>query len=139
MVSAALQFPDLLDRQPEQEEVLCANFLADLHIGTVKGTDREGAVESKLHVAGTAGLLAGHGDLLGQIPGWVDMLSALHAEIRQENDPETIAHRCIVVNHFGDGVDKLDDELGHEVAEGAVTTEDKSARGDAGFRIVLQT
>jgi len=47
-VSAELQFPDLFHRQPKQEEVLCADFLADFH--AVEGTNGDGAVERKLHV-----------------------------------------------------------------------------------------
>ena len=58
--------------------------------------------------AGAAGLLAGHGDLFGQIPGRVDMLSALHAEIWQEDDPETTAHRWVIVHGLGHGVYELD-------------------------------
>src|SRR5215472_5992449 len=57
--------------------------------------------------AGAAGIL-GHGDLFGQIPGRVDMLSALHAEIWQEDDPETTAHRWVIVHGLGHGVYELD-------------------------------
>jgi len=57
--------------------------------------------------AGAAGLLAGHGDLFGQIPGRVDMLSA-HAEIWQEDDPETTAHRWDIVHGLSHGVYELD-------------------------------
>jgi len=56
----------------------------------------------------SGGLLAGHGDLFGQIPGRVDMLSALHAEIWQEDDPETTAHRWVIVHGLGHGVYELD-------------------------------
>src|SRR5262245_34332245 len=58
--------------------------------------------------AGAAGLLAGHEDLFGQIPGRVDMLSALHAEIWQEDDPGTTAHRWVIVHGLGHGVYELD-------------------------------
>jgi hypothetical protein len=54
---------------------------------------------------------------------------ALHAEIRQEDDPETTAHRWIVVHRVGDGVNKLDDELGHEVAGCGFAAENEGARG----------
>src|SRR5262245_1106954 len=83
-VSTEPQFPDLFDRQSEQEEVLCPHFLPDLHVGAVECTDGERAVQRELHVTGAAGLLARHGDLLGQIPAWIDVLSVLHAEIGEK-------------------------------------------------------
>jgi hypothetical protein len=44
-----------------------ADLLADLDVGAVEGADRERAVQRELHVAGAGGLLAGGGDLLGQV------------------------------------------------------------------------
>ena len=41
--------------------------LANLDIGAVHGADDEAAVESKLHVAGAAGLSAGSGDVLAAL------------------------------------------------------------------------
>jgi hypothetical protein len=55
-VSAELQFSGPFDRQPRKKEILCANVLADCHVGAVEGTDREGADERKRYVAGRAGL-----------------------------------------------------------------------------------
>jgi hypothetical protein len=43
------------------------DLLADLDVGAVERADGERAVERQLHVAGARGLLAGGGDLLGEV------------------------------------------------------------------------
>lgn len=56
----------------EDEEVSLPGFLGHLHVGSIHGTDGEGAVQHELHVAGSRGFSAGCGDLLRQIGRWDD-------------------------------------------------------------------
>src|SRR5665647_1318421 len=53
--------------EPEEEEVVVADELADLDVRAVERADGECAVERELHVPGAGGLLAGERDLLGQV------------------------------------------------------------------------
>src|SRR5262249_35770995 len=53
--------------------------------------------------------------------------------------PQPAAHTWIVVDRIGDGVDELDDELGHEIAGGGLAAEDEGARGNECFRVALET
>ncbi len=71
-VSLGLDPLDLLDGEPEQEEVLRAGLFADLDISAVEGADRERAVHHELHVPGARSLFTGGGDLLGEVGRRVD-------------------------------------------------------------------
>lgn len=62
----------LLRLQAEQEHILVTQHLVHFHVGPVQGADSRGAVHHELHIAGTAGLFAGSGDLLGYL-GWAGM------------------------------------------------------------------
>ena len=64
IVSLLPEFIHLLHGHAEDEDVLGADFLADLDIGAIERSDRERSVEGELHVAGAGGFLAGCGDLL---------------------------------------------------------------------------
>ena len=64
-IAARLHLRDLGGGQAKEEEVLCADFLADFDIRAVERANGERAVERKLHVARAAGFLARGGDLLG--------------------------------------------------------------------------
>jgi hypothetical protein len=96
------------------------------------------ALERKLHVAGAAGLLAGGGNLLGQVGGGVDVLRVLHVEVGEEDDLEPVAHGWIGVHRLGNGVDQLDDQLGQEITRRGLGAEDEGARRHVGLRIALQ-
>src|ERR1019366_7768315 len=75
---------DLVRGQAEEEEVLGADLLADLDVGPVEGPHGQSAVERELHVPGPRRLLPGERDLLGDVGGGIDALSALHVEAREE-------------------------------------------------------
>ena len=72
----------------EDKDVLVAHLLADLDVGAVERADGERAVQGELHVARARGLLAGRGDLLGNVGRRDDLLRERHAVIRQERHLE---------------------------------------------------
>ena len=137
VVAAALELHDLLDGEAEEEEVFSADFFADFDVGSVERADGERTVHGELHVAGAGGFLAGGGNLLGKVGGGIDHLSALDVEVGDEDHAQKVAHRVVGIDGGGDGVDQLDDELGHEVAGGGLAAEDDGARRDRGVGIVL--
>src|SRR5262249_15459652 len=59
----------LFRRQTEQEEVLFTRFVGHFDGRSVARADRQGAIHHELHVARTAGLVAGGRDLVGDIGG----------------------------------------------------------------------
>ena len=117
----------LLHRESKQKEVLCARFLADLDVRTVERADGERTVEHEFHVAGTGGFLAGGGDLLGQVGGWINELRILDVEVGEENHLEPASDRRVVVHDFRHPVDEADDELRHQVAGRRLASEDAAA------------
>ena len=68
-VAVRLQRHHLLGVQPEQEEILRTDLIAQLDIGAIQGADGERTVHRELHVAGAGGLFARGGDLFGEIGG----------------------------------------------------------------------
>ena len=130
VVALLPKFVHLLDGHSEDEDILGADLLADLDIGTVEGADRQRAVEREFHVAGAGGLLAGGGDLLGEISRRDDLLGERDAVIRQEDNLESILHARIGVDLGPDGVNRLDDVLGEVVAGSGLGGKDENTRGD---------
>ena len=68
----------------EDVDVLPSHSLGDFHIGPVQGANGDGAVHHQLHVAGAGSLLAGGGDLLGQVGGGDQGLSRGHVPVLNE-------------------------------------------------------
>ena len=68
----------------------------------------------------------------------IDVLRVLDVEVREEHDLEPVAHGRVVVHDVGDGVDELDDQLGHEVAGRGLGAEDERARRHVRLRIALE-
>ena len=97
-IAARFHLRDFGGGEAEEEEILRADFLADLDIRAVERADGERAVERKLHVAGAARFLAGGGDLLGQIGGGINEVRVLDIEVREEDDLQPVAHGGIVVH-----------------------------------------
>ena len=127
VIAVAVDLGQLVGGVAEEEEVVLAHPLADFDVGAVEGADREGAVESHLHVAGAGGLHAGGGNLLGEIHRGIDPLAQLHAEVGQEHHPQPATHGRIDVHDPGDAHDQADDQLGHVVAGGRLAAKDHGA------------
>ena len=124
--------------ETEQEEILDADFLADLDVGAVHRADRQRAVHLELHVAGAGRFLAGGGNLLRQIRGRIDLLAVGHVEVGQIDDLDEIAHARIAIDDLGGGGDQPDDELGEVVARRRLAAEHEHARLHRELRIGLQ-
>lgn len=62
-----IQSLHILHPHAKDEEVFFACLLSHLHVGPIHGTNSEGPIHHELHVAGTRGLCASCGDLLGEI------------------------------------------------------------------------
>ena len=137
IVALALALLHLRRGQSEEEEVLLAHLFANLDVGAVEGADGERAVHGELHVAGARGLFAGQRDLLGQVGGGIDALAELHVVIGQKDHLEPAAHQRIGVDGLADGVDELDDELGHAIAGRGLAAKDEGARHHLRVRVVL--
>ena len=69
VVAHGVAVDDLIGGLTEDIDVLLAHLLADLHIGTVHGAQRQRTVQHELHVAGAGGLLGGKADLFRQVTG----------------------------------------------------------------------
>jgi len=114
----AAQFVDRVDPGAEDEDVLVADFLVDLHVGAVHGADDHPAVHHELHVAGPRGLGARGRDVLAELGGGDDDLGVGDAVVGQEDDLEQAFGLVVVVEDVGDFVDELDDVFGGDVAGG---------------------
>ena len=119
---------DFVGGQTEQKEVVLAGFGANLDVGAVQGADGQGPVHHHLHIAGARCLLAGGGDLLGEVGGRADRLHGGHPVIRQKSDPQAVADFGVLVDHLSHVVDQLDDQLGHGIAGCSLAAEEYAAR-----------
>ena len=138
-IAAPVEVGDFCGGFAEQEEVFSPHLLADLHVGAVQGADREGPIHGKFHIARAGGLLAGGGDLLGEIGGRVDPLAQLDVVVGQEDHPQAPVHVGVGIDRFGDAVDETNNQFGHVVARGRLAAEDHRARGHPLGLAVLDT
>src|ERR1700747_3273737 len=99
--------------------------MPNFNVGTIQCPDRQRPVHSKLHVACTGSFVAGRGDLFGQVSSGINPASLLYIVVRQKYDFEAITYIWIFIQHLSYRVDQLNDQLGHEIAWGCFTTEDK--------------
>ena len=60
---------DLFGMQAEDEDIVGSDPVADLDIGAVEGSDRQGTIQRQLHVAGPRSFHPGSRDLLREIGG----------------------------------------------------------------------
>ena len=124
------QFFDLGLAHAEEEEVVVAHELADLDVRTIVRADRERTVERELHVARAGRLLTGERDLLGQVGGRDDPFGKGHVVVRREQHLQPALDPRVVVDDRADGVDEVDDALGHDIPRRRLGPEDEGARLD---------
>ena len=111
---------DLIHGVAEDILVLPAGLLRDLHIGAVQRTQRYGAVEHQLHVAGAGGFRTGRGDLLGNVGGGDDMLGVGAVVVLNEYHFQLVGHGGVAVDQLRNPVDIADDGLCPGVAGGGL-------------------
>jgi hypothetical protein len=78
------------------------------------------------------------GDLLGEVRRRVDEMRVLHAEVREEGHLQVPVGVRIGVHDLRDGIDELDDELGHRVPRGGLAGEQEGARRGVEPQTLLQ-
>ena len=81
----------LFRRQTEEEEVFLAGLLRHFDGRAIARADRQRAVHHEFHVARAAGLVAGGGDLVGDIAGRDQLFRQRNAVIGQEHNLEPAA------------------------------------------------
>ena len=59
VIAHGVAVDDLIRGLAEDIDVLLAHLLADLHVGSIHGAQRQRTVQHKLHVAGAGGFLGG--------------------------------------------------------------------------------
>ena len=90
----------------------------DLHVGAVQRAQGDRAVEHELHVAGAAGLLAGQGNLLGDVAGGDELLRPGDVVVLHHVHLHPGAHVGVVGNQILQAQDEVDDVLGDGVGRG---------------------
>src|ERR1019366_2580232 len=60
-----------------------------------------------------------------------------HAEIGQKNNLESPAHQRVGVDGLADGMNQLDDQLGHAIAGRGLAAEEEGPGRDLRLRVVL--
>mmetsp|Transcript_9191 Transcript_9191/g.25696 ORF Transcript_9191/g.25696 Transcript_9191/m.25696 type:complete len:389 (-) Transcript_9191:1423-2589(-) len=115
-------------RGPEEEEVLLAHALPDLHVGTVQRANEQAAVHLELHVARAGGFRAGGGDVLAQLRGRDELLGQGDVVVGHEVDPHQVFHVGVVVDDLANAVGQVDALLGSPVAVEGLAAYDRDAR-----------
>ncbi len=125
--------------EPEQEHVFLAGFLRHFDRGSVARSDGQRAVHHELHVAGAAGFVARGRDLLGNIARRNQAFGNRHAVIGQKDDLQLSLAGRVLVDHGGEIVNELDDELGQMISGRGFPGEEKRARRSFRIGILAQT
>ena len=115
---------DLIRGLAEDINVLFAHLLADLHIGTVHGAQRQRTVQHELHVAGAGGLLGGKADLLGQVTGRDELFGSGDVVIFHKYHLQPLGHLRVCGDDLGEGQQGMDDVLGNGVGRSSLGTKD---------------
>ena len=119
---------DLIGGLTEDIDVLLAHLLADLHIGTVHGAQRQRAVQHELHVAGAGSFLGGKADLLGQVAGGDQLFGGGNVVVLHEHHLQPLGHFRVCGNDLGQSQQRMDDVLCNGVGRCRLGTEDAHQR-----------
>ncbi len=111
VIAHGVAVDDLIRGLAEDINVLFAHLLADLHIGTVHGAQRQRTVQHKLHVAGAGSLLGGKADLLRQVTGRDELFGSGNVVILDKYDLQPLGHFRVCGDDLGEGQQRMDDVL----------------------------
>lgn len=137
VVATSLHGLHLLYRHAEDEHVLLSHLLGHLHVGSIQGSDGEGAVKHEFHVAGSGCFRAGRGDLLRQVGGGDDLFCQRDAVVLQEHHLEAVSDDGVGVDGGPHGADETDNLLGDVVARGGLTSDHDGAGAVVAVRVAL--
>ena len=129
---------DFIGGQTEDERVLLADFLYDLNVRAVHGSDRRSAIQHELHISGTGRFLGCCRDLLGYIRCRENDLAVGDLVILNEDDLQLVMKGRIIVDGLRDRVNQLDDQLRDLIACRCFCTENKCSRIELHSRILEQ-
>ena len=109
--AVGVELLDLLGRGAKGVDVLVADKLGNLHVGTVERAQGQGTVEHELHVGSAACLLGGQADLLGDVGGGNHALGSRDVVVLDHNDLQVGGYVGVVGNPLGKRQDQMDDVL----------------------------
>ena len=118
----------LFHGEAKQEHVFLPSLLRHFDGRSVACPNGQGSIHHKLHIAGSAGFIAGGRYLVGDIAGRNKPLCQRNIVLGQEQDVEPAAHGRVGVNRIRQIADEFYDELGQAVGWCRLTSEEKCAR-----------
>mmetsp|Transcript_36390 Transcript_36390/g.74689 ORF Transcript_36390/g.74689 Transcript_36390/m.74689 type:complete len:855 (+) Transcript_36390:63-2627(+) len=124
LLHAAGSISDLRALEAEDEDVLLANVLLDLDVGTVVGADDDAAVHHELHVGRARRLSSRRGDVLRDVVGGDDDLGVSDLVVGDEDELEEVLGVRVVVDDTADRGGERDDALGHVVASSSLAADE---------------
>ena len=131
--AVGVELLDLLGRGAKGIDVLVADKLGNLHVGTVERAQGQSAVEHELHVGGAARLLGGQADLLGDVSSGDHALGSGDVVVLDHDNLQVGSHVGVVCNPLGQRQDQVNDVLGDSVGRGRLAAKDD---GDGMLRSV---
>ena len=120
---------DLPGGEAEEEEVLLAGRLGHLDGGAVARPQGERAVHHELHVGRATRLVAGGGDLVGDVGRGDEPLGQGDVVLREEEDLQPPLRDRVPVDGAGQVAEELDDDLGEPVGRRGLAGEEEGPRG----------
>ncbi|MNZ97552.1 hypothetical protein D3C78_1167950 [compost metagenome] len=112
-------------------------MLQHLHVCTIQRADRQRPVQCKLHVTGSGCFRSRQRNLFGEIRCRNNQLRQTHAVVRDKDDLQFVANLRIVVDHFCDIIDEVNDVFCHVVRRGGFSGKNIHARHPFGRRVGL--
>lgn len=91
-ISTGPEFEGLDGRKPKQKHILRADNVTDFNFGAVSGAKRERAIQGELHIPRAGSPRTRSRDVLGEIGTWDYDAHKRYFVIRDENEPQSIAH-----------------------------------------------
>ena len=119
---------DLLNGVAEDEDVIFADFFANLHVRAIERADSECAIEGELHVARTRSFLTCGRDLLGEVGGGNHLLGHRDAVVLREYDLDLTVDTGIVIYLLTHFIDCTDNVFSQCVARSCLGAKDKNTR-----------
>ena len=121
-------FLDRLGQVTEKENVFLADFSGNFNVGTIHCTDDESTVQGKLHVRRTGRLCSCCGDVIRQVRARADDFGLGHVIVWNEHHLQQVIDFCVLVHHFSNHVNQVDDCLCHVVTWRSLSTNDRCLR-----------